>query len=622
MTSVTSAASRVGEIVSGRYRIDRLIGEGGMGAVYLAEHMLMRKRVALKLLRPEMVDNQEAVARFEREAVAAAHINHPNVVAATDFGKTDDGVFFLALEYVEGTSLRAVLTAPLPASRVVAISRQIARALDRAHIANIVHRDLKPDNVMLVDREGDADFVKVLDFGIAKVPATALESKSAEVAEGAKPEKILTKMGEVLGTPEYMSPEQSMGDPVGPPSDLYALGIVMYEMLTGVHPFNPPNRMMLLTMHVLEPVPPMKERAPNVDVPEELEAIVRRLLEKQPQDRFAKASDVVRALDELRLAPSSARVVVAASKAEKAEPKAETVMGDSAPVRPAPAVDATPKAPPVTTIITRLERAARARPQVVAIAGGAVLLGFVIAAVALAAGGGDAKVEDADAASSAIPTDVVKPPPPPPRAVRATKEQIESAARNPEALEELARQFPTDGAVIRELALAYNEDGRTRDALRTIKSYCALGDKPPSDKELLAIAVRATNGKGEIVDDAFALLEGSFGSDGVDALIELLRGRSLPLSKRAGQSLDKPEVRSQASPAAAVYLDMRAANSCSEKHDLLERVTQEGDARILQQLRNLKQTSGCGFLDFEDCWPCMRRDRALDEAISAVAKRK
>src|SRR5580698_8987609 len=172
--------SLVGHILSGRYFIERLIGEGGMGAVYQAEHTHMHKRLAVKVLHPEMSRLPEVVARFEREAMAAAHIDHPNVAAATDFGKLDDGSFFLVLEYVEGKSLReAINDGPLELGRVLRICRQITGALGRAHALGIVHRDLKPENVMLVNRDGDPDFVKVLDFGIAKVPVGELSAAEA-----------------------------------------------------------------------------------------------------------------------------------------------------------------------------------------------------------------------------------------------------------------------------------------------------------------------------------------------------------------------------------------------------------------------------------------------------------
>ena len=158
----------VGTTVGGRYKVTSLLGEGGMGAVYLVEHMLMRKRMALKVLNAELSKNREMVARFEREAMAAAHLEHPNVVAATDLGFTDEGALFLVLEFIDGKSLREVLNfGPISSARVIHIARQISSALQRAHSVGIVHRDLKPENVMIMNRDGDPDFVKVLDFGLA-----------------------------------------------------------------------------------------------------------------------------------------------------------------------------------------------------------------------------------------------------------------------------------------------------------------------------------------------------------------------------------------------------------------------------------------------------------------------
>src|SRR5258708_3961734 len=202
------ATSLVGKVLSDRYRIESVLGEGGMGAVYLAEHVLMHKRLAVKVLHPEMTRMPEIVARFEREAMAAAHIEHPNVAAATDFGKLDDGAFFLVLESVEGTSLRDLIAkGPLGVERALHIAYQIGSALARAHSLGIVHRDLKPENVMLVEREGDQNFVKVLDFGIAKVPVGEFSSERP----GSDAGPVLTQLGMVYGTPEYMAPEQALG---------------------------------------------------------------------------------------------------------------------------------------------------------------------------------------------------------------------------------------------------------------------------------------------------------------------------------------------------------------------------------------------------------------------------
>ncbi|HEV8549185.1 MAG TPA: serine/threonine-protein kinase, partial [Polyangiaceae bacterium] len=211
----------VGTLLAERYRVVALLGSGGMGAVYRAEHVHMKKPVAVKILHRHMTTNQEVVARFEREAVAAGRIEHPNVAAATDFGRLADGSFYLVLEYVEGKSLGLAMDeGPMPPARALGIVRQIAGGLAAAHAAGIVHRDLKPDNVLLVERDGVRDIVKVLDFGIAKV--------HLEEGSGHRP---LTQIGTIFGTPQYMSPEQGQGHTVDARSDLYALGVLAYEML-------------------------------------------------------------------------------------------------------------------------------------------------------------------------------------------------------------------------------------------------------------------------------------------------------------------------------------------------------------------------------------------------------
>ena len=287
------AKALIGTTISDRYRIEKLLGEGGMGAVYQAEHILMRKRMAIKVLHPEMTRLPEVVQRFEREAMAAAHIEHPNIVGASDFGKLEDGSFFLALEYVEGKSLREVIAGGrLELGRALHISRQIASALSRAHALKIVHRDLKPENVMLIEREGDRDFVKVLDFGIAKVQIGELTASDVGGAAGPG-QPVLTQAGMVYGTPEYMAPEQALGQPVDARADLYALGIILYEMLVGERPFNADSKVALLGMQVTMQPAPMKTKAPDADIPDDVELLVKRLLAKEANERLGDARELI-----------------------------------------------------------------------------------------------------------------------------------------------------------------------------------------------------------------------------------------------------------------------------------------------------------------------------------------
>ncbi len=277
-----------GAIVAERYRIEGTLGEGGMGVVYLAEHVHMRKRYALKVLLPKWTENEQVLARFEREAVAAGQIDHPNVVAATDFGRLDDGAFFLVLEHVDGKMLRTLLDelGVIAPARAFHIARGVLCAVAAAHAKGIVHRDLKPENVMLVTHDDDSDFVKVLDFGIAKIDFVAGQ-------DGAP--AGLTQAGMVIGTPDYMPPEQALGGVVDARSDLYSIGVILFEMLSGARPFTG-GAVTLLRQHVMEAAPPLSVGlAPHLD--ERIAAVVARLLEKDPAARFATAVEAVAALD-------------------------------------------------------------------------------------------------------------------------------------------------------------------------------------------------------------------------------------------------------------------------------------------------------------------------------------
>jgi len=286
-----------GAVVAGRYRIERLLGAGGMGAVYRAEHVHMRKTVALKVLHPEVARVNEVVARFEREAIAAARIEHPNVVAASDFGKLDDGSFYLVLEFVDGTSLRELLAAgPLPTARAVDIARQTALALAAAHGADIVHRDLKPDNLMLLSEPGGGERVKVLDFGIARVAVPNAESDATH----------LTRVGMVMGTVAYMSPEQATGQAVDGRTDLYSLGVMLHEMLTGRQPFEAELPSQVLARQLVEPPPPLP-----AEIPPALRKLVVDLMAKSAGDRPQSAREVLDRLEALDRRPEPAMAALA-----------------------------------------------------------------------------------------------------------------------------------------------------------------------------------------------------------------------------------------------------------------------------------------------------------------------
>jgi len=264
----------IGAEIDGRYRIVELIGEGGMGKVYLAEHVEIGKRVALKVLHPSYSRMPDLVERFRREARAASKIGHPNIVDVTDSGTTEDGSVYFVMEYLEGVELGSIIEreGAINVARALKISSQICRALAAAHAQGIVHRDLKPENIFLITRGGEADVVKVLDFGIAK-------TTEAEAAR----ERRLTSPGMAMGTPEYMAPEQAAGRPADARCDVYALGAIMYEMVTGQPPYTGDNFMEILTKKATQdPPPPISVRP---DLPLQVSELVMQAMARNPDHR-------------------------------------------------------------------------------------------------------------------------------------------------------------------------------------------------------------------------------------------------------------------------------------------------------------------------------------------------
>lgn len=277
--------ARIGTVLGGKYRIVRKLGEGGMGAVYAGVQEPLGRKVAVKVLLPVLARDATLVGRFQREAELAASLGHPNIVQVTDFG-VDDGSAFLVMDLLDGESLGSALereTALAP-SRVCFIAAQVLSALEAAHARGVVHRDLKPDNIYLTSVSGVADLVKLLDFGIARL------------TEGDGDQKM-TATGQVLGTPAYMSPEQARGKPVDARSDLYALGVVMYEALSGRMPVNGSNYHELMFAIVGETPTPLAQLVPGLDPT--LVAVVERAMAKDPNARYASAAEMRAALDAL-----------------------------------------------------------------------------------------------------------------------------------------------------------------------------------------------------------------------------------------------------------------------------------------------------------------------------------
>ncbi|OLD06532.1 MAG: hypothetical protein AUI48_10845 [Chloroflexi bacterium 13_1_40CM_2_68_14] len=266
--------------MAGRFKVEELIGQGGMGKVYRARHLALDRLVCLKMLKPTLLEDSSVVGRFEREALAASRLNHPNSIQVLDFGRNDtDGSLYIVMEYVQGKDLRLVLRDewPVPEERLCNIMAQVLAALGEAHAHNVIHRDLKPENVMVEQRRDHPDCVKVLDFGIAKMLDSELPA--------------LTRSDAVCGTPQYMAPEQATGAPLDGRCDLYAVGIMLYQMVTGQLPFDGPNSMDVLTRQVNEaPVPPRRKQ-PNAPISAAMEALILRVLSKDPALRPQSAEE-------------------------------------------------------------------------------------------------------------------------------------------------------------------------------------------------------------------------------------------------------------------------------------------------------------------------------------------
>ena len=281
----------IGEMLDGRYEVLRKIGHGGMGVVYAAKHAVIERPLAIKVLKRAATRDPLTVQRFVQEAKAASRIGHPNIVDVTDFGATRDGLTYSVMEYIDGPTLSKTIKeqAPLPAERAVRIAAQIARALGAAHDKGIVHRDLKPENVFLIHRDGRPDFVKIVDFGIAKVQP--IEGRTGD-------DRKLTVEGSVFGTPEYMPPEQASGrGNTDSRVDIYALGVILYEMLCGKTPLKGTSSTHTITLQLTERIKPPSEAYPQLHVPLPLEAIVMRALEKKRDDRYQKMSEFQAALE-------------------------------------------------------------------------------------------------------------------------------------------------------------------------------------------------------------------------------------------------------------------------------------------------------------------------------------
>ena len=600
---------RIGTVVSGRYRIDALIGEGGMGKVYAVEHVAMHKRLALKVLHRELSVVPEIVTRFEREAMAAANVDHANIATATDFGKLEDDSVFIALELVEGRCLRDVIAAgPIPVRRALGIARQIASALGAAHALSIVHRDLKPENVMLVERNGDPDFAKVLDFGVAKVP----------IGEGgASGPGVLTRIGTVFGTPEYIPPEQALGQPSDGRADLYSLGIILYEMLTGVRPFTSTSQVNLVGMHLGEPAPRLEDRAPGLGFPDELESLVARLLKKSAAERPQHAEDVVSEIDAilkrpLRKSPlqvsgalgwvsaryADLRALVRPRLAKLAPVRAEALAAFERGVASIERLRANLPAG-VKKPLERVPSAVLAKVVL-----GVTLTVFVLALVGIAGmwRGSHQRVAGARAET------------PVPSATQTTAPSSEPSAAASVAPAPSPPPAPMGLEPLLERVKARSDAKDNPGVIDAVKA--ALKEDPiaKNDARVATALFQAAQDK-QTADAAFDLLEGPMRDKGASIVHDLavFAPKGSAAQRRAETWLGTADFDAAASPALKLAVSMRRARSCKQVRALLPDVKANGDKQSLPYLKFFKEHLGT--------YPCLKKDSLLADATEAVKAR-
>jgi serine/threonine-protein kinase len=642
------AREMIGRVVADRYRIDDVIAMGGVGAVYRGEHVHMRKRLAIKLLHPETEGLPELVSRFERESIVGANATHPNVASATDFGKLPDGSYYLILEYIEGITVHDLLRKErIPIKQATEIARQIAQGLDAIHKLDIVHRDLKPRNVMICP--GPPLLVKLIDFGFAKVP---LERFASTVREAS----ALTTQGMVFGTVGYMAPETAFGMmSVTPKSDLYALGVILYEMLVGKHPYDAKEPKALYHAHQFNPPPPFAERAPDREIPEELETITMRLLEKAPRDRYGSAVEVIDALDAMMWdAPES---TVPTSKKREAKPASVKPEAKPASVKPAkPASENAPKKRPPLPGATPRRRStdtdedASTRPAHLSDPPRIPMKRSIVPwLVLLALGGGvlafqyvpsfRAKVMAVVDKVSGKPAPSAAPKPEPPVPAATGQEPAPSAT---------ATAAPPTTATAEPVATAEPSasvdrpteiDGRDAAGWRTVlRSAAITGDAGNGARAILALSeidpemfeqaeivndtaivvVAAELGDRTLADKVWELLgSDEIGAAGPDVLYMIVtqRGGSRG-AERAKEMLARDDVKARISPALSVTMALRDA-PCREKPALYERAANEGDQRSLMLMMALRP-SDCAANGLGCCPP---PDGTLDTAIRRLGER-
>lgn len=592
----------MGIIIAERYHVEELLGAGAMGQVYRAKHVHMQKQVAIKVLHRETHENAELVSRFEREAIAAGRINHPNVAGATDFGRLPDGAFYLVLEYVSGKSLGALLSesGPLPLPRALDIATQIFSALAAAHRADIVHRDLKPDNIMLVAPEepltgagtsasdSGRELVKVLDFGLAKVR----KSDTSDTQ--------LTQAGAIYGTPQYMAPEQASGVDVDRRADLYSAGVVLYEMIAGKPPFQADQIMPLLLMHMTEPPPPLPE-----SIPKPVRKLVARLLEKQPDARYASADEVLGALGELALTTADPWARATVEFPTFAKGRANLVERTRSSLKALGVALARP-----------VEVRGRSVPLGAPVLAGALLL---LSFALLLPGKEDEPQARPVAAAEAKATPAPPSPAAPekPKEIDAELQKVIDAAQqgSDPALYALELRQDNERSDQEWLALthAYLMRKNVERALLAFGRALHESSRHSSDMTVLG-PLRYLADDEKYADPILEFVAGRLPGVAADFLFDVWSKTSAKTrsTERAKELLETKAVLEHQSEALELALELRDKPGCEERIKLLPRVILRADERSLIRLREMKKDTACAKL----------AGKTLDEALTQASLRK
>jgi len=589
--------NRAGSLVADRYRLIREIGAGAAGSVYLAEDEERGDTVAIKVLHSELSVLPEMVARFEREALAASRIEHPNVAGATDFGRLEDGSCFLVLELIEGLSLSEVLAreGALSEKRALHVARQVAAGLAAAHRSGIIHRDLKPNNVMLVSGESGFDSVKVVDFGVAQVPAE-------EEAKLPRRER-----GNIFGTPEYMAPEQAAGTIVDHRADLYTLGIVLYEMLSGRAPFRGGDMHAVLEQQMTaEPAPLPRTVEPKIA------ALVTQLMAKDPDLRPPTAEEVCRRID--GITKPAAEGDSDASRDPTSTPDPTSALVSS---RPEPGfgdgTDSTPasvKSSPLSSSALRM--GGKEIPVWMLAVAAAVPLALVVTLVLTVA-------------RTSEPSS-----PPAPSEERLSADQLDALAHraslgNTAALHRLEAHPPTTAAHWAAIGRGYSH---AQAYERAVLAYARALDADPGlgDDEALLHDLRRATSDAAALDKVLQLATTSLGQHGPDLIYEVWTdAKSDPsradLARKTRDLLHSQPVRDASTPALRIALDLWEAKSCAQYRGLLSQAQNFADRRSTPVLRTLTREEGCGEMQQEDCFACLRGDPGLELALESAEKR-